>query len=133
VLYFQAVPIDGLLFKALGLIFMEFMVITAMALLFSTFTSATLSTIFTLAMYVIGHLTADLKVFGEKMDDLGRTALNGLYYLLPNLERFNLKGHVTHHIEVPGTDLLLIAAYGLSYVGLLLVTASFIFQRRDFR
>lgn len=133
VLYFQAVPVDGLLFQALGMIFVEFMVITAMALLFSTFTSATLSAIFTLAMYVIGHLTADLKVFGDKMGDVGKQALNAFYYVLPNLERFNLKGHVTHHIEVPALDLLLIAAYGFLYVGLLLVTASVIFQRRDFR
>ena len=69
VLYAQEVPIERMLFKALGLIFVEFMVITAVALLFSTFTSATLSAIFTLAIYVIGHLTADLKTFGAKMDD----------------------------------------------------------------
>lgn len=133
VLYFQAVPIDGLLFQALGMIFVEFMVITAMALLFSTFTSATLSAIFTLAMYVIGHLTADLKVFGDKMGDAGKHALNAFYYVLPNLERFNLKGHVTHHLQVPGTDLLLIALYGIAYVTFLLVAASLIFQQRDFR
>ena len=78
VLYAQAVPVEGMLFKALALIFVEFMVITAVALLFSTFTSATLSAIFTLAMYVIGHLTADLKVFGAKMDDLSRGILNGI-------------------------------------------------------
>ena len=69
VLFAQEVPIESMLFKALGLIFLEFMVVTAVALLCSTFTSATLSAIFTLATYVIGHLTADLKVFGEKMDE----------------------------------------------------------------
>jgi len=46
-------------------------VITAVALLCSTFTSATLSAIFTLAAYVIGHLTADLKTFGAKMGEGG--------------------------------------------------------------
>lgn len=133
VLIAQDVPIESLLFKALGLIFLEFMVITAVALLCSTFTSATLSAIFTLAVYVIGHLTADLKTFGEKMDEGMRLVANGLYYVLPNLERFNLKGNVIHHIEVPGTDLLLIVTYGLTYVAFLLVSASIIFQRRDFR
>lgn len=133
VLFAQAVPIESMLFKALGLIFMEFMVITAVALLCSTFTSATLSAIFTLATYVIGHLTADLKTFGEKMDEGMRAVVTGLYYILPNLERFNLKGNVIHHIEVSGTDLLLIVVYGLTYVAFLLMTASIIFQRRDFR
>ena len=133
VLYAQAVPVEGMLFKALALIFVEFMVITAVALLFSTFTSATLSAIFTLAMYVIGHLTADLKTFGAKMDDLSRGILDGIYYLLPNLERFNLKGHVVHHLEVSGSDLMLIVAYGATYTAVLLFTASLIFHRRDFR
>lgn len=133
VLFAQSVPIESMLFKALGLIFMEFMVITAVALLCSTFTSATLSAIFTLATYVIGHLTADLKIFGEKMDEGMRAAVTGLYYILPNLERFNLKGNVIHHIEVSGTDLLLIVVYGLTYVSFLLMSASIIFQRRDFR
>lgn len=133
VLVAQNVPIESMLFKALGLIFMEFMVITAVALLCSTFTSATLSAIFTLATYVIGHLTADLKTFGEKLDEGMRALVTGLYYILPNLERFNLKGNVIHHIEVSGTDLLLIVVYGLTYVAFLLMSASIIFRRRDFR
>ena len=133
VLAFQEVPLHLILFKSLGTIFLEFMVITAIALLFSTFTSATLSAIFTLALFVIGHLTADLKMFGQKMDGLSRGILDGIYYVLPNLERFNLKGHVTHQMDVPANDLALIAAYGLAYTTLLLLLASVIFQRRDFR
>ena len=133
VLYFQNVPIHVVLFKALGTIFLEFMVVTAVALFFSTFTSATLSAIFTLAIFVIGHLTADLRTFGRKMDAVGRGTLDSIYCLLPNLERFNLKGHVTHQLEVSGNDLLLIATYGVVYVTFLLVLASIIFQRRDFR
>jgi Cu-processing system permease protein len=133
VLWLQEVPIHPTLFKALATIFLEFMVIMAVALVFSTFTSATLSAIFTLALFVIGHLTADLKLFGQKMDALGRGLLDGMYYLLPNLERFNLKGHVTHQLDVAASDLLLIAAYGMTYSVLLLILASVIFQRRDFR
>lgn len=133
VLMAQSVPIEAVLFKAIGLILLECMVVTAVALLCSTFTSATLSAIFTLAIYVIGHLTADLKTFGQKMDGLGRSVLEGMYYLLPNLERFNLKGNVTHHIDVPLNELVLIVAYGMAYAAFLLLLASVIFQRRDFR
>ena len=133
VLYVQEVPVHGVLFKAISMIMLEFMIITAVALLFSTFSSATLSAIFTLAIYVIGHLTPDLKAFGQKMDGVGRMVLEGMYYVLPNLERFNLKGHVTHQLTVPIGDLLLIAAYGIAYTTFLLMIASVIFQRRDFR
>lgn len=133
VLSVQDVPIQPVLFKALGLVFLEFLVVTAVALLFSTFTSATLSAIFTLAVYAIGHLTTDLRTFGHKMDIIGRSILESMYYVLPNLDRFNLKGQVTHELDVPASDLLLIVAYGTAYTALLLVLASAIFQRRDFR
>jgi ABC-type transport system involved in multi-copper enzyme maturation permease subunit len=133
VLYYRDVPVDLILFKALILIFLEFMVVIAVALLFSTFTSATLSAIFTLAIYGIGHLSGDLKAFGEKMDTVGQTVLNAFYYVIPNFERFNLKGHVIHHLNFDATDMVLTTCYGLVYTTLLLFLASVIFQRRDFQ
>ena len=133
VMMYLNAPITGLLFEALGLIFMEFLVVTAVALLFSTFTSATLSAIFTLAIYVVGHLSNDLKLFSEKMGEVGKAVLNSIYYVMPNLERFNLKGQVIHHVDVSASQLVLTTAYGLSYVALLLLIASVIFQRRDFQ
>ena len=133
VLLYMEVPIELLLFKAVLLIFLELMVITAVALLFSTFTTSTLSAIFTLAIYVIGHLTGDLKAVGAKFEGTGRAFLNGLYYVMPNLENFNIKGRVIHHLDVGGTEMALILAYGFLYTALLLLLASVIFQRRDFR
>ena len=133
VMVYLNAPVTLLLFEALGFIFLELVVITAVALLFSTFTSATLSAIFTLAIYAVGHLSTDLKQFGAQMDSVGKAVLNALYYVLPNLERFNLKGQVIHQVNISGTDVLLTTAYGLAYAGLLLVLASIIFQRRDFQ
>jgi ABC-type transport system involved in multi-copper enzyme maturation permease subunit len=133
VLRVMDVPIELVLFKSLLLIFMELLVITAVALLFSTFTSSTLSAIFSLAVYVIGHLSSDFKTLGEKLDIISRAALNGLYYVMPNLERFNLKGHVIHRLDVGMIDMALIVCYGLAYTALLLMAAAIIFQRRDFQ
>ncbi len=134
VLRIMKVPVEGILFKAVGFIYLECLVVTAVALLFSTFSSATLSAIFTLAIYVIGHLSADLKLFAKKfMGEAGQAFLNALYYVLPNLERFNLKGHVIHHVPFPAADVGLTLTYGLAYAGLLLLLASVIFQQRDFQ
>ena len=133
VLKIMDVPIELVLFKSLLLIFMELLVITAVALLFSTFTSSTLSAIFSLAVYVIGHLSADLKTFGAKLDSVSRAIVNAIYYLMPNLERFNLKGHVIHRLDVGMADMTLILCYGFAYTTLLLVFAMLIFQRRDFQ
>jgi len=133
VLQVMDVPITSLVFKSLALIFLELMVITAVAVLFSTFTSATLSAIFTLAVYVIGHLSGDLKEFAKKLDEVSQKAVNAIYYTLPNLERFNLKGHVIHHLDFGMADMALTLAYGLTYAAFLLLLASVIFQRRDFQ
>lgn len=133
VLQVMDVPITGLVFKSLALIFLELMVITAVAILFSTFTSATLSAIFTLAVYVIGHLSGDLKEFAKKLDEVSQMVVNAIYYTLPNLERFNLKGHVIHHLDFGMADMALTLAYGLTYAAFLLLLASVIFQRRDFQ
>ena len=108
VLQIMQVPIELVLFKSLLLIFIELLVVTAVALLFSTFTSSTLSAIFTLAVYVIGHLSGDLKALGEKLDGVSQGVLTTLYYVMPNLERFNLKGHVIHQLNVGTSDMALI-------------------------
>ena len=133
VLVIMGVGIDLLLFKAVLLIFMELMVITAVALLFSTFTTTTLSAIFTLAVYVIGHLTGDLKALGAKVDGANHTILTGLYYVMPNLENFNLKARVIHHLDIAASELALVLMYGLLYTAVLLLVAAGIFHRRDFR
>jgi ABC-type transport system involved in multi-copper enzyme maturation permease subunit len=126
-------PVTILLFEALGCIFLEFLVVTAVALLFSTFTSTTLSAIFTLAIYVVGHLSTDLKLFGDRVGSIGKFVLDAIYYLLPNLERFNLKGQVIHHVDVTAGHLAMTTVYGLAYAGLLILLAAVIFQRRDFQ
>lgn len=133
VLRFMQVPIEGVLFKSVLLIYVELLVVTAVALLFSTFTSSTLSAIFTLAIYVIGHLSADLKSLGGKLDSVSRAVLNTVYYVMPNLERFNLKGQVIHQLDVGMPDMMLIICYGIAYATLILVVATIIFQRRDFQ
>jgi ABC-type transport system involved in multi-copper enzyme maturation permease subunit len=125
---------DLALLKALGLIFVELLVITAVAVLFSTFTSPTLSAIFTLSVYVIGHLTADLKLLGVKsVNVLSKVVLDGLYYALPNLEYFNIKGQVVHRMPIESWYVLTALGYGLCYTAAILVLACVVFQRRDFK
>jgi len=122
------------LLQAIWLIYVELMVVTAAALLCSTFTTSTLAAIFTLALYVIGHFSSGLKEFAKKIGSDGATAIaNVLYYGLPNLERFNIKGEVVHHIAVSAERVVWSTLYGFAYIAALLVLAAIIFQRRDFK
>lgn len=134
VLLLAGVDIDRGLITAIVLIFLELMVIVAVAVMFSTFTTPTLSATFTLAIYVIGHLTEDLKVLGDKLENpFISGVLNMLYYVLPNLAYFNVKGEVVHGISISWTYVSLTMGYGVVYAAFLMIVASLIFQRRDFK
>ena len=130
----SGVGVDPALLKAIGLIFMELLVITSVAIMFSTFTTPTLSATFTLAIYVIGHLTDDLRVLGGKLhNDLTKGVMDGLYYALPNLDFFNVKGQAVHGVPIEPSYLVSAVAYGVAYSAVILVLACLIFQRRDFK
>ncbi len=132
-LWLYHVPVEPALFQAVQLIFVEVLVITAIALFFSTFSSTTLSAIFTLGLYVIGHLTADLRgMVANNESALVKAVVNGLYYLCPNLEMLNIKGQAAVGILVAPEHLMLASLYGLLYAGVLLSGACLVFQQRDF-
>lgn len=128
------VHLDLGFYKAVFLIFIELMVVTGIAILFSTFTTSTLAAIFTLFFYVIGHLLGTLKELALKLQDpLSKNLLDGLYYFLPNLEKFNIKSEVVHHIPISTQYVLMSTLYGILYISPLLLLASLIFQKRDFK
>jgi hypothetical protein len=56
-----------------------------------------------------------------------------LYYLLPNLARFNLSGPVVNALPMDSGALMLTVVYGLAYAAAVLSLAIAVFQRRDFR
>jgi ABC-type transport system involved in multi-copper enzyme maturation permease subunit len=120
--------------KAILLIFVELMVVTAVALMFSTFTTSLLSAIFTISIYIIGHLLGDLKVFAAKLGNpVIVFLLDALYYILPNLENFNIKGEVVHNIALDPSLIVMSVLYGLLYISMILFSSVIIFQRRDFK
>ncbi len=120
--------------KAVGLILVELLLVTAIALFFSTFSSPFLSAILTLGLWVIGHFNADLRDFQAVVDSpVAAFVARGLYYVLPNFSAFDVKHQVVHALPVPAAYLVTTAAYGAVYIALLLVAAVAVFARRDFK
>ena len=125
---------DPALLKAIFLIFIELMLVTAIALFFSTFSSPILSAALTFGFYVVGHFNADLKNFDRVVDSKAAALLaRGVYHVLPDLSAFDVKTEVVHGLPVTAGYLASTAAYGLAYVTALLLIATFIFSRRDFK
>lgn len=132
--FYYGLAIPWELLKAILPICFELQLILATALLFSTFASPFLSGLFTLSIFVIGHLTQDLRVLAQNSEDLGLKRLSTLlYYLFPNLEFLNFKAQVVHGLPIATNALLLSLLYAAVYTAAILVAAIIVFSRRDIR
>ena len=127
-------PTDPRMLTAIALIVVELMLVTAIALFFSTFSTPFLSAGLTLGLWVIGHFNADLRNFEGVVDSPAAVWLaRVLYYVLPNFGAFDIKAQVVHGQPVAISYVGLVALYGLTYVVLVLTAATMIFSRRDFK
>lgn len=120
------------LIPAILLTYLELSVITAVAIVFSTFTSPMLAAIFTVAAYVVGHLSSGFSGLLEHTSSpLSGWLSSALYYSLPDLETFNVRSQVVYDNAV-GTGYVLDAfAYAAAYTAGMLILAVILFRRRD--
>ena len=127
-------PAPWSLFKAILPIWFELQLMLAVALLFSAWSSPFLSGLFTLSIFIIGHLTKDLLVLAGKSEDAAFQMLaKVLYYVFPNLENLNFKVQVVHGLPIPATDFILALSYAFFYTCAILTLAVVIFRSRDIR
>ncbi|MBM3817397.1 MAG: ABC transporter permease [Acidimicrobiia bacterium] len=119
---------------AIALIFVELLLVTAIALFFSTFSGPFLSAALTLGLWVIGSFNADLRNFEAVLQSPAAGWIaRGLYYVLPNFAAFDVKAQVVHALPVPPAYVLTTAVYGVVYIALLLTASVLVFDRRDFK
>ena len=110
------------------------MLVTALALFFSTFSSPLWATLLTLGFWVAGHFNADLRNFGAIVDSTAAVWLaRAIYYVIPNLAPFDVKAEVVHGIPVAASHVGYTVAYAALYIGILLTASITIFGRRDFK
>jgi ABC-type transport system involved in multi-copper enzyme maturation permease subunit len=130
----EAPALDPALMKASFLIFLQLTLVTAVALLFSTYSSPIWSTLFTFALVVVGNFSADLKNFEAVLESAPLVWLTHLlYYILPDFAAFDVKLQVVHGQAVPMSYLALTTGYAVIYITAVLLTAMLVFARRDFK
>ncbi|MFH0871781.1 MAG: ABC transporter permease [bacterium] len=122
------------LLVALAFTLLELLVITGLAILFSSFTTPTLSAIFTLSLFLIGHLSPDLRLFAGRFGrPAARLLIELFYYLLPNFRHFHFESLIINGFLPDGIVLFQSACYGLLYGAALLLLAMLAFARRDLK
>lgn len=130
----DAPVLDPNLLKAFLLIFVQLVLVTAIALFFSTFSSPMLSAALAFGLYIVGHFSADLAHFETVVDSrVVAWAAKLLYYALPNLAPFDIKAAVVHGQTIPAGFVALTAGYGVLYAAAFVALAMLVFARRDFK
>lgn len=133
VLFLHTFTIEWKIFLHLFYVFLELCLVTSVALLFSCFSTPILSSLFTLSFYLIGHFSWGLETVIEKIaPGLPRTLAQIVYTVLPDLENFNFKTEIVHHLPIPAGIHVYAILYGLFYTFFVLSLAMIIFRRRDF-
>jgi ABC-type transport system involved in multi-copper enzyme maturation permease subunit len=127
-------PLIPAIWPAVLLIYMELMLLTAVALLFSSFSSPALSALLTFLVFIIGHFSADLKSLAGSLGSTGaRWLFSGLYYLLPNLANYSFITPAAHGHAPSATYVFATSLYALVYIGVILAAATLVFSRRNFK
>ncbi len=127
-------PLALSIWPAVLLIYVELMIITGVALLFSCFSSPALSALLTFFVFIIGHFSADLKNLAHSMGSgPSRWIFAGLYYLLPNLANLSFITPAAHGQVPDAAHAGSIVLYSFGYIVVILAASTLIFRQRNFK
>ncbi len=124
---------DAWILVALYFIILQFVILTSLALLFSSFSSPLLSAVFAFSLFIIGSFAEDLRGFAGLTHGMARWLATGVAYLVPNFSAFNIISVVAHQQPVAGRLVLFNTAYALIYATVTLCGAILIFERRNLK
>ena len=124
---------DGWLLVALYFIVLQFVIITSLALLFSSFSSPLMSAVFAFSLYIIGSFASDLRNFAAMTKGTAGWLATGIAYLVPNFSALNVISLVAHEQAVSGQLIAYNSFYSLAYAAMALCGAVLIFDRRNLK
>jgi len=124
---------DAGILVALYFIILQFLIITALALLFSSFSSPLLSAVFAFALFVIGTFAEDLRGFASLTHGFTRWMATGAAYLVPNFSALNVISRVAHDNPVSSRLIAYNTAYALVYALAVLSATALVFERRNLK
>ena len=131
--------LQWVMFQAIWLIFIEVLIVLAVALVFSSFSTPFLSGLMTLGVFlvgrfvdILGHLELGAADERTEMTILVSRLIRWTTRIVPDLSIYNVTPQVVYNRSI-GTDFILEATLvGVTYAGIAFILASFLFGRRDF-
>ena len=125
-------------FDALGLLaiamqFLEMALFLAFAIFVSTFSSSLLSIVYTSGVFFLGHVVSTILSAAKQIDITGIKLIlvEILYYVFPNLEKFDARDLAIHSVGMPFASFALAVIYAAVYIVLLLSGAIWVFDKKE--
>lgn len=128
-------------YKAIYAELLMFFLLNAVVIFFSTITTSSFITLlFSISTYIAGQTIEEVVLFLKTRNSADMVLSEGInkiidivQYILPNLSVFDLKVQSAHAITILYEYLFAITGYSFIYTVILLLSASFIFNRRELK
>lgn len=124
---------DGRLLVAIYFIVLQFLMVTAITLFFSSFSTPIFSAVFSFALFAIGAFSEDLRNFAALSHGLTQWLATAAAYLVPNFAALNVISQVAHDQPISTGLVAFNSLYALLYSAAVTAGAVIIFERRNLK
>src|SRR5215831_5122108 len=126
-------PVDWWVLAALYFIILQVLIVCSLSILFSTFSSTLLSSLFSFALFLVGSLHRDLTAIAQAAHGLQSWLVMAATYVVPNISTLNIATSVAHGQPVARALIVYNTLYSIGYVATAVSAAVLIFERRDLK
>jgi ABC-type transport system involved in multi-copper enzyme maturation permease subunit len=124
--------INTLVITTFLFIFLEAMMALGIIVFFSLITNNTLSIIFTIFFYIVGHALGETKALSFAVSrPLLQSFLKFIEFILPNFSKINLRTYVLYEQSLPDSFLIQAFLYAVFYSFFLFLVSTLIFNRKN--
>lgn len=124
---------DAGLLIAIYFTILEFLMVTAITLLFSSFSSPIFSAVFAFSLFAIGTFSEDLRNFAALAHGATKWFASAAAYAVPNFAALNVISQVAHEQPIAGKLIVFNTLYAVLYSVAVTAGAVLIFERRNLK
>ncbi len=132
-IYLRLKVFSPIVFEGVLMVFLESCIIASFCYLMTTFASIPVGVLAAIFFYVLCHVKTGY-LHGKLIEGVSgawRVLTWSLYYIIPNLENYNISQQVGYGHGVPGGYTVRVLLYALLFVGLFIFIGYAVFRRKD--
>jgi len=124
---------DARLMVAVYFIILQFLMVTAITLLFSSFSTPIFSAVFAFALFAIGKFAGDLRTVAAMAHGATKWLTTAAAYAVPNFASLDVIPQVAYNQPISGSLIVYNTLYALLYSAAMIAGAVLIFERRNLK